>query len=221
VSLGTHALPQQSGLVPPHVLHEPPQWVTSLATQLPPQQNWPVPHAWPHVPQLASSVMRSTHELLQHVVGGACIVQSTAQPVHSGAVAMRHTPRQHVFVPVAGHAMPAPSAVQPPQFISSDCGSTQVPPQQLWLAPQATPQPPQFISSVSVSTHDELQQVSAAPLHDVSQVPQVASVELRSTQVPLQHDVPAPHALPHIPQFASSVITSKSSSVEPSQSSSW
>lgn len=68
-------------------VHAPPQCRASFAWHAPAQQTWPAVHAWPQVPQFISSVMRSVQELPQHEVGGACMVQSTAQPVHAGAVA--------------------------------------------------------------------------------------------------------------------------------------
>lgn len=85
--------------------------------------------------------MRSVHELPQHEVGGSCIEQSTAQPVHAGAVATWQTPPQQVsFVP----EQPIP---QPLQFASSVSGSMQLPLQQSWLLLHTFPQLPQFIGS--------------------------------------------------------------------------
>jgi hypothetical protein len=69
--------------------------------------------------------------------------------------------------------------------------STQLPPQHVCPAPQAAPQAPQLMGFVLVSTH-----------------------------APPQQTDPVPQVTPQAPQLAASTSVSKSSSVDPSQSSS-
>jgi len=189
----------------------------SSAWQVPPQQTWPVMHAWPHEPQLASSVIVSWHAIVpgapQQAWTGESAVQSTGQPVHWGADAARQPP-QHIGVAPL-HVLPHPM-----QFARSESGSTHMLLQQSWPPLHAWPHAPQLFASLVVLAHAELQHVLAEGPHVIVHEPHAISSELSSTQTPLQHDVPAPHAWPHIPQFESLDERSKPSSVDPSQSSS-
>jgi hypothetical protein len=74
-----------------------------MAIQLPPEQDWLVPHTVPHPPQWFESVSSSMQASLHKV-----------SPMAQAQIPLRQT------FPV-GHTIP-----HPPQFFESVCGSTQV-----------------------------------------------------------------------------------------------
>jgi len=111
LALDTHCtqVPEkQTGVTPEQFafvvqLAEPP-------VQTPLTQDAPVPHAWPHAPQLFVSV--------------AVLVQVVPHNVCPDAHVVVHTPDTHCCA--APHIM-----LHPPQFLGSVCSFTQTPPQRL------------------------------------------------------------------------------------------
>lgn len=168
----THVPREQSGVVPPQGILQPPQSAgsVSVSTHTPLQsfppfgqahtllpQTWPPVQTTPHMPQLLLSPFRFTQPA-PHWVSAF------------GHVAMPQTPSWHTCM--APHGM-----LQPPQFCAFDCVSTQMPLHKLWptghahaLLTQACPpvhaipQPPQLAESLLVSTQPPLQLVSGAQL---------------------------------------------------------
>lgn len=150
------------------------------AAHVPPMQVNPAPHALPHAPQFALSLVVSTQ-----------------------------LPEQVVFPPVQAHAplwqvVPPEQVLEhPPQLLLSLWKSTQTPPQIDWPAAQAhvplwqvlppvqaRPHEPQFALSVERFTH--------VLLHSVW------PVEHTGTHVPFEH-CPDAHRLLHPPQLFGSV----------------
>ena len=200
------------------------------AVHEPALQVWPLEHAFPQVPQFASSITRATHAPLQRLGHGFSQENPHFPPAHVGTApggdvhavphapqfagsveVSLHAPPEHFVVP-AGHthcpplqSAPLPQTVpQDPQLLALVPVSRHAPVQQSSLVPHAVPQAPQSSLSAFVSWHVPWQQAWSTG-HELPQAPQLPVLVSRSVHAPVQHTSPAPQALPHEPQLFASV----------------
>lgn len=144
----------------------------------------PGAQAFAQSPQLSESLVIST--------------QPPPQAFRLPVQLVAHTPLEHTWP--APHALP-----HLPQFLGSDCASTQLPAQASepaaqphWPATQANPleqalpQPPQLLASDCGSTH----------------LPAQASKPAGQLHMPPTQAMPPPQVVPQAPQFRGSLVTS-------------
>ncbi len=203
--------PPQQFVPAAHVVLHKPQLLLSvdLSTQtplqtlrgetqhIPPAHDTPMPHAWPQLPQLLGSLLKSVQ------TGPLVVVHMFGVPAPQLTV---HAPPVHVAEPLpcgdgAGHFVP-----HPPQLFGSLAVATQVPdghnfgvaaghaghipPEQLVPGSQCWPHDPQLLLSVNVSVHPLLQ-----PENPGRHPPHMFCA--------LQA-VPRGHLFPHVPQLLTS-----------------
>lgn len=239
-------------VAPGHARSQAPQWSSSVhrlthapteAQNVSPETghrhapSWhvvPVGHALPHEPQFAAFDWRSTHA-------------SSARQYVCPLVGQAHAPAVHNWA--AGHSWSqAPQwlrsvrvSTQPtvPQWVVLASAHTQVPPEQVWPGPHASPHPPQCRESEYGSTHAPSHSIAPAAAHrhaaptqrwsgrharshapqwlgspGATQAPAHSSALSQRQMPPLQRS-PRAHRTPHPPQCRASIDVSAHS---PSQS---